>query len=173
MRGVILGTAAYMAPEQAKGRPVDKRADIWAFGCVLYEMLTGRRTFEGEDATDTITAVLRDEPTGRRCRRRTPGNVRRLLRRCLQKDPRQRLRDIGDARVELNAVPGGDDGTGVALPSASGLRRFGVPVAAGLAAVLLAALGVAALQSPPAARSHQLFAPCAWRSMRRPASIAC
>ena len=69
MRGVILGTAAYMAPEQAKGRPVDKRADIWAFGCVLYEMLTGRRTFAGEDATDTITAVLRDEPTGRRCRR--------------------------------------------------------------------------------------------------------
>jgi Tol biopolymer transport system component len=161
MRGVILGTAAYMAPEQAKGRPVDKRADIWAFGCVLFEMLTGRRTFAGEDATDTITAVLRDEPTWSALPTATPGNVQRLLRRCLQKDPRQRLRDIGDARVELNAVPGGDDRTGVALPGASGRRPFSVPIAAGLAAVLLAALGMAALQSrgrdaAPAVRTLRL-----------------
>jgi eukaryotic-like serine/threonine-protein kinase len=101
MHGVILGTAAYMAPEQAKGRPVDKRADIWAFGCVLYEMLTGRPAFEGEDATDTIAEVLKSNVDFSVLPPSTPANVRRLLERCLQRDPRQRLRDIGDARVEM------------------------------------------------------------------------
>ena len=90
--GVILGTAAYMAPEQARGKPVDKRADIWAFGVVLYEMLTGKRLFEGEDLTETLAAVVKEEPdlNGR------PREVRRLLERCLEKDPKKRLRDIGD-----------------------------------------------------------------------------
>jgi eukaryotic-like serine/threonine-protein kinase len=101
MRGIILGTAAYMAPEQAKGKPVDRRADIWAFGCVLYEMLTGRRAFKGEDITDTLTAVLRDEPDWTALPAETPAHVRVLLRRCLVKDPKQRLRDIGDARLTL------------------------------------------------------------------------
>ena len=101
MQGVILGTAAYMSPEQARGKPVDSRADIWAFGCVLYEMLTGRRAFGGEDITDTITAVLRDAPDWSAVPAGTPAHVVRVMRRCLEKDVRQRLRDIGDARLEL------------------------------------------------------------------------
>jgi Tol biopolymer transport system component len=97
--GMILGTAAYMAPEQARGRGVDKRADIWAFGCVLYEMLTGRRPFEGDHVTDALASIVKDEPDlgG------APPQVRRLLRRCLEKDPKQRLRDIGDAWDLLDA----------------------------------------------------------------------
>ena len=99
--GVILGTAAYMAPEQAKGRAVDKRADIWAFGCVLYEMLTGRKAFDGEDITDTIVAVMSRDPDWSRLAM-APAHLTRLIRRCLDKDARRRLRDIGDARVELD-----------------------------------------------------------------------
>ena len=89
---MILGTAAYMAPEQARGKPVDKRADIWAFGVVLYEMLTGRRPFEGEDVSTTLAAVIKAEPRWER----VPRQVQRLLKKCLEKDPRRRLRDIGD-----------------------------------------------------------------------------
>jgi eukaryotic-like serine/threonine-protein kinase len=99
--GVILGTAAYMAPEQAKGKAVDKRADIWAFGCVLYEMLTGRRAFAGEDVTDTLAAIVRADPDWSALPSDTPSAVRTLLRRCLEKDPRERLPDIGAARLEL------------------------------------------------------------------------
>jgi Tol biopolymer transport system component len=99
--GVILGTAAYMAPEQAKGRAVDKRADIWAFGCVLYEMLTGRRAFEGEDVTDTLAAIVRAEPDWSRLPAETPASIRTLLRRALEKNPRERLPDIGAARLDL------------------------------------------------------------------------
>jgi Tol biopolymer transport system component/predicted Ser/Thr protein kinase len=90
--GLILGTAAYMAPEQARGKPVDKRADIWAFGVVVYEMLTGRRPFEGEDVSTTIAAVIQAEPRWDR----VPRQLQRLLKKCLEKDPRRRLRDIGD-----------------------------------------------------------------------------
>jgi hypothetical protein len=99
--GMILGTAAYMSPEQAKGRPVDKRADIWAFGVVLYEMLSGRALFTGESATDVLGAVLRQAvdlatlPSG------TPQAIRRLLQRCLERDPKHRLHDIADARIEI------------------------------------------------------------------------
>ena len=103
---MILGTAAYMAPEQAKGRPVDRRPDIWAFGCVLYEMLTGRRAFNGDDISDTITAVLRDEPDWTALPSATPAHVRRVVLRCLEKDARQRMRDIGDVRLELAGAPG-------------------------------------------------------------------
>ena len=99
--GVILGTAAYMAPEQARGRSVDKRADIWAFGCVLYEMLTGRRAFGGEDVTDTLAAIVLADPDWSSLPGDTPPAVRTLLRRCLEKDPRERLPDIGAARLEL------------------------------------------------------------------------
>jgi Tol biopolymer transport system component len=90
--GVVVGTPAYMAPEQARGEPVDKRADIWAFGCVLYEMLTGKRAFSGETAADTIAAVIGKDPD----LSRVPAKFQRLLRRCLEKDTRKRLRDIGD-----------------------------------------------------------------------------
>lgn len=99
--GVIVGTAAYMSPEQAKGKPVDKRADIWAFGCVLYEMLTGQRVFAGEDVTDFVVAVMTKEPDWSLLPPTTPPRVLELLQRCLKKDPRERLRDIGDARGSL------------------------------------------------------------------------
>ena len=99
--GVILGTAAYMSPEQARGREVDKRADIWAFGCVLYEMLTGGAPFPGETVTDVIAAVVKNEPDWASLPAATPPSVRRTLARCLRKDPRMRLRDIGDARLEI------------------------------------------------------------------------
>ena len=93
MQGVILGTAAYMSPEQARGKRVDRRADIWAFGCLLYEMVTGQRLFRGDDVTETIASVVKVEPD----LSPAPREVRRLLKRCLEKDPRKRLRDIGDA----------------------------------------------------------------------------
>jgi len=102
--GVILGTAAYMSPEQARGKEVDRRADIWAFGCVLYETLTGRPAFGGETVSDIIAAVLRAEPDGEALPPDLPPAARELLRRCLQKDPRQRLRDIGDARITLTEI---------------------------------------------------------------------
>jgi serine/threonine-protein kinase len=100
-QGIILGTAAYMSPEQARGQAVDKRTDIWAFGCVLFEMLSGRATFSGETISDIIVAVLEREPVWDRLPGATPPGVHRLLHRCLDKDPRRRLRDIGDARIEL------------------------------------------------------------------------
>jgi serine/threonine protein kinase/Tol biopolymer transport system component len=100
--GIILGTAAYMSPEQAKGRPVDKRADVWAFGCVLYEMLTGHPVFAAEDAAETLAAVLRKEPDWTLLRADTPDAVRRLLRRCLMREPRQRLSDISVVRFEID-----------------------------------------------------------------------
>ena len=99
--GVILGTAAYMSPEQARGKTVDKRTDIWAFGCVLYEMLTGRTAFPGETLSDTIVAILDRAPDWSAVPVGTPATVLRLLRRCLEKDARKRLRDIGDARFDL------------------------------------------------------------------------
>jgi Tol biopolymer transport system component len=101
--GLILGTAAYMSPEQARGRPVDKRADIWAFGVVLFEMLTGKRLFVGETVSDTLAAVLKEEVPWSRLPAATPRGVAQLLRRCLTRDPRERLRDIGDARFGLSA----------------------------------------------------------------------
>jgi serine/threonine protein kinase/Tol biopolymer transport system component len=100
--GVLLGTAAYMAPEQARGRSVDRRADIWAFGCVLFEMLAGRRPFDGENVADTLGAIIHREPAWSVLPTSTPPVVRELLQRCLDKDPKQRLRDIGDARFEID-----------------------------------------------------------------------
>jgi hypothetical protein len=102
--GVLLGTAAYMAPEQARGRSVDKRADIWAFGVVLFEMLSGRQLFAGETVSDTIARILERQPEWASLPARTPVRVRELLRRCLEKDAKQRLRDVGDARLELEAA---------------------------------------------------------------------
>src|SRR5262245_30067994 len=109
VQGMILGTAAYMSPEQAKGRPVDKRADIWAFGCVLYEMLTGRRAIVGEDVSDVHASVLARDIDFHALPAATPPSIRRLLQRCLQKDPSQRLRDIGDARLDIGDAIAGTD----------------------------------------------------------------
>jgi Tol biopolymer transport system component len=115
--GIILGTAAYMAPEQARGRPIDKRADIWAFGVVFFEMLSGQRVFGGgETVTDTIAAVITREPDWSLLPAATPANVRRLLERCLRKDPRLRLRDIGEARIALDE-PAAADPASPAAPS--------------------------------------------------------
>jgi eukaryotic-like serine/threonine-protein kinase len=100
--GVILGTAAYMSPEQARGKPVDKRTDIWAFGCILYEMLTGSRAFEGDHVTDTLAAVVRADPDWSRLPPGMPSGIRRLLGRCLEKDRTRRLRDIGDAALDID-----------------------------------------------------------------------
>jgi serine/threonine protein kinase len=141
--GVILGTAAYMSPEQAKGRATDKRADIWAFGVVLYELLAGERLFHGEDTADTLAQVLTREPD----LHRVPPHVRRLLQRCLEKDPKRRLRDIGDA---IGLVD-----TGQSSPVAAKPRPAWIPWAvAGLAVASLVALGLAHFrESPPALES--------------------
>ena len=99
--GIILGTAAYMSPEQARGRPVDKRTDIWAFGVALYEMLTGKMAFEGEDISLTLAAVMKDDPKWEALPVNTPPHVEGLLKRCLDRDQSHRLRDIGEARVSV------------------------------------------------------------------------
>jgi serine/threonine protein kinase/Tol biopolymer transport system component len=147
MAGVIVGTAAYMAPEQARGQVVDRRADIWAFGVVLYEMLAGRRLFEAPTISDTLAAVLRAEPDWSALPGGLPGNISTLLRRCLERDSCRRLRDIGDARLELEqptAVP--------AVPSpAPRLRRLPW---IGTAAMSIAAAVLAIVhfrETPPAA----------------------
>jgi len=138
--GVILGTAAYMSPEQARGKAVDKRTDIWAFGCVLYEMVTGRRPFDGDDVTDVLARVLERHIDFNALPAKTPAAVARLLRRCLEKDPKHRMRDIGDARIELEAaLSGGIDAAPVAHQSGSG--AFTIPKwSAWLAAVIVVAL---------------------------------
>ena len=99
--GVILGTAAYMSPEQARGKAADRRTDIWAFGCMLFEMLTGRRAFDGEGVTDTLARILEREPDWTAIPPNTPASIRALLQRCLRKDPQKRLRDIADARLDI------------------------------------------------------------------------
>jgi hypothetical protein len=131
--GVILGTAAYMSPEQARGKSVDKRADIWAFGCVLYEMLTGKLAFHGDTVSDTLAAVLTRDPDWSALPQAVPVRVRELMERCLRKDAKERLRDIGDARFELarGQVP-------VPVPKSS--RRW-IPLAAGFAVVAALAGG--------------------------------
>ena len=105
--GMIMGTAAYMSPEQAKGLKVDRRCDIWAFGCVLYEMLTGRKTFDGETISDVLAAVLTKEPDWNTLPETTPLSIQKLIRRCLQKDQRQRLQAIGDARIAIEETLSG------------------------------------------------------------------
>jgi len=131
--GVVLGTAPYMSPEQARGKLVDKRTDIWAFGCVLYEMLAGRRAFAGETTSDTIAAILEREPDWSALPADAPAAVRRVLQRCLEKDPKRRLRDIADARADLEQRD-------LVLPIASGYRPWLGWVAAALMAVVLVAL---------------------------------
>jgi serine/threonine-protein kinase len=110
--GVILGTAAYLSPEQARGKAVDRRTDIWSFGCVLHECLTGKRVFEGETVSDTIAKILERDVDWKSLPRNTPARIRELLQRCLEKDPRKRLRDIGEARLALEGVRAGAPGTG-------------------------------------------------------------
>jgi serine/threonine protein kinase len=145
--GTILGTAAYMSPEQARGRVVDKRTDIWAFGCVLYEMLSGHAAFGGDTLSDTLAAIIEREPNWKALPELTPSSVRRLLRRCLEKDPKRRLPDIADARIEIDdAQTTPSDSPSVEPTVSPGIARSRTPERVGwvLAAACLAGL-VAAL----------------------------
>ena len=128
--GLVAGTPAYMSPEQARGKPVDKRTDVWAFGCVLYEMLAGRAVFEGESVTDTLAAVVEHEPTWSALPQTTPAAIHRLIRRCLEKDPARRLRDVGDARLEIEDALAADRSTPAsgALPQAHRSGQPGAPL---------------------------------------------
>jgi Tol biopolymer transport system component len=136
--GLILGTAAYMSPEQAKGRPVDRRTDVWAFGCVLYEMLTGRQTFPGDDVTEVLAAVVRADPDWTALPAATPRAIVTLLQRCLRKDQRQRLADLSAARLDIDdALAGGEATRGEAAP----VRRRLAPMPMAAAAVALIGAG--------------------------------
>jgi Tol biopolymer transport system component len=147
--GLIIGTPAYMSPEQATGKLVDKRADIWAFGCVFFELLTARSPFRRMTAVDTLAAVLEQEPDWEALPRTTPARVRELLKRCLQKDPRQRLRDAGDARIEIEQLL--RDGVPVGDGAPRGRGRTTVYAWIGwTAAVLVAAAAIAYRPSPQA-----------------------
>ena len=125
--GVILGTAAYMSPVQARGKAVDRRTDIWSFGCVLYECLTSRRCFDDETTSDLIASILQGEPDWNALPGQTPVRVRELLRRCLDKDARRRLRDIGDARIEIEEAIAQrtSSASGVAAVAAAAGRAHG------------------------------------------------
>jgi serine/threonine-protein kinase len=137
--GLILGTAAYMSPEQAKGRPTDKRSDVWSFGAVLHEMLSGQRTFKGDDIADTLAAVLRHDVDWAVLPAATPASVRYLLARCLERDVTRRLRDIGEARIQLDELMSGS----VEQPASSHLTRRSIARRVGPAAI--AALASSAL----------------------------
>ena len=151
--GVVLGTAPYMSPEQARGRPVDARADIWAFGCVLYEMLAGHKAFGAETTTDTLAAIVSREPEWDRLPPGTPTSVRRLLRRCLAKDPRQRLHHMADARIEL-AEPAVEAAAGSQQGAAAVRTRGKAYLPWALALGLGGALAAALFPAPsPLARS--------------------
>ncbi|SRR6266550_3336254 len=155
--GVILGTAAYMSPEQARGRAVDRRTDVWAFGCVLFEMLAGRQAFGGETVSDTIVAILDREPDWRALPAATPLHVRRSLERCLDKDAKRRLRDIGDARIELDdREPHGS----LAAAPVSSARRIVAPIAVALIAALalVAVLQYIVRRPPPPSAPRLSFA---------------
>jgi serine/threonine-protein kinase len=155
--GIILGTAAYMAPEQARGKAVDKRADIWAFGCVLFEMLTAQRAFAGDDISTTLASVLKTDPDWHALPFTTPPSLRRLLGRCLRKEPKERLRDIGEARIAID-----DMQSGVVADAAAPIvtisrtprwRRVAIPVTTGLVMSLATAgLVWVAARSPVAPR---------------------
>ena len=121
---MVMGTEAYMSPEQAKGKPMDRRTDIWAFGCVLYEMLTANQTFSGETITDTLAAVVRADPEWERLPNTTPVAVRELLQRCLQKDSKDRLRDIGEVRIAIKQMLSGSN-TSIALAPSVSLQSGG------------------------------------------------
>ncbi|HET9253121.1 MAG TPA: protein kinase [Candidatus Eisenbacteria bacterium] len=137
MPGVILGTAGYLSPEQARGKPVDRRTDIWSFGCVLYECLTGKLAFDGETVSDTIAKILEREVDWTALPKNTPPRVTELLHRCLEKDARRRLRDIGDARLALEEVKTGRGAAGTDVPGADAAARARSRRRAGRIAVAL------------------------------------
>jgi eukaryotic-like serine/threonine-protein kinase len=154
--GVILGTAAYMSPEQARGATLDARTDVWAFGCVLYEMLSGRRAFPGNTVSDAIAAILEREPVWAALPAATPEPIRRLLRRCLVKDSKQRLRHIADARIEIEeaAAARTDSTAAERQPKPQGTSsRWPIAIAVAAAAVLAAGI-VWNIRRPPVTRAE-------------------
>jgi eukaryotic-like serine/threonine-protein kinase len=154
--GVILGTAAYMSPEQALGKQVDRRADIWAFGCVLYEMLTGTKAFRGEVVTETLAAVIRAEPDWTLLPSSTPRQLEALVRRCLRKSVRERLQAIADARIEIDEIRAGEVEPQIATMPAQG-PRWKRRLTASLAAVAIALVaGAVAWNLKPAATAQRL-----------------
>jgi len=152
-RGMVLGTATYMAPEQARGKPVDRRADIWAFGCVLYEMLTGRSPFSGPDLAETLAAITRDSPDWGPLPTGVPSTVRALLERCLEKNPRERLRDIGEARIALSRPPGPATPPPVMAPPS----RWPARLAWGTVGLIAGALAMLAWTPPASVESSAAF----------------
>ena len=150
--GMVMGTAAYMAPEQAKGKPVDKRADIWAFGAVLYELLTGRKTFAGEDVSETMAHVLTRPVDWDALPSATPASLARLLKRCLERDPKARLRDIGEARIALSGsgeVANEPDAESQPGPDRStATRTIAIATAAAAVAALVAMVATGTRMSP-------------------------
>jgi serine/threonine-protein kinase len=148
--GVILGTAAYMSPEQAKGRPADKRTDIWSFGVVLWEMLTGRRLFAGDSVSDTLAAVLRDDIDKTELPNDTPASLRYLLDRCLDRNPKTRLRDIGEARVVLEGTTNARLSEHGLEPPAEGLSwKVAIPAGIVIAGLVAFATWVLVSRSSP------------------------
>jgi len=156
--GILLGTAAYMSPEQAKAKSLDRRTDIWSFGCVLYEMLTGTMAFRGETVTDTLAAVIKEDPDWSKLPADAPVRVRVLLQRCLQKDPKQRLRDIGDARISLDEVIAGAPESAPPVSASIGVpkgwRAWLTTGVAGLFAISTLLLGFLYLQRTPASSAE-------------------
>jgi hypothetical protein len=139
--GTVLGTSAYMSPEQARGKEIDKRTDVWSFGCVLYERLTSRRAFQGQTVTDTLVAVLGHEPDWTALPTSTPSSTRALLRRCLQRDRDRRLHDMADARIELDEALAAPDAVLGAIPAAAPAETIGP---SGLESASLVALALSA-----------------------------
>jgi eukaryotic-like serine/threonine-protein kinase len=137
--GTLIGTPAYMSPEQVRAKPVDKRADIWAFGCVLYEMLSGHRAFGGENISEILVAILTKEPNWNQIQARTPGAIRTLVQRCLIKESSQRLRDIGEARIAIEDAPGGraESGAVIQQDAPTSKSRWWLYAAMALAAVAI------------------------------------
>jgi Flp pilus assembly protein TadD/TolB-like protein len=149
--GNVFGTVSYMSPEQARGRDIDKRTDIWAFGCVVYEMLTGRKAFTGESIPDTLASIFESEPDWSALPPRVPGRVRELLRRCIQKDPNRRLRDAGDARIELDdSIVGETRELAAPRRRDGGRRRLGWALAAAVVAAVALALWLRGRAAAPA-----------------------
>ena len=159
--GLVLGTPTYMSPEQARGKPVDRRTDVWAFGCVLYECLTGRRAFGGESITDVLASIVGEEPDWSRLPRDLEPHVLRLLARCLEKNPRERLRDVGEARIAL--VHGAPEPSG----SAREAPRARMPIVSiGIPALALGALGAWFLLTVEGDRNPDVAASPARRALR-------
>jgi serine/threonine-protein kinase len=160
--GVLLGTAPYMSPEQAKGKPVDKRTDIWAFGCVVYEMLTGKRAFDGEDVTDVSAAIVRGEPNWTLLPIATPPGIRKVLRRCLEKDRKRRFGDIGDVRFEIDEALHAPAQQGEVVPPLREVRK---------SRSYMLAVGAAAIAAAVTAAAMRLLAPQVELPVRRSAVL--